>query len=98
MIVLLRAEVSRHSIDQKGSELMNAGQRSPQFVRYVREKLILEFQLLLSAHLQRAQQSLPLHRIAHGPFQTAAGDCAFYQIILHPLMQGLRRQRFIVLS
>ena len=98
MIALFRADFAGQAIEQDGDELMNAGQRRAQFVRHVREELVLEFQLLLAAHLQRAQQRLPFHGVAHGPVQPAAGDGAFHQVVLYALMQGLHGQRFVVLS
>ncbi len=98
VVTLLGVDVARQAVQQDGDELMNAGQRRPQFVRNVREELILEFQLLVAAHLQGAKQRLPFHGVAHGALQLAAGDIAFDQVVLHTLVHGLHGQRFVVLA
>ncbi len=49
------------------------------------------------ADFERTEQRLPFHGVAHGAFQMVAGEVAFNQVVLHPLMNRLDRQRFIVL-
>jgi hypothetical protein len=74
------------------------GQGRAQFVRDVRQELVLEFQLLFLTHVQRPQQPLPFHGIAYGPLQMLAGDVAFNQVILHSLVDRLEGQSLIVLA
>lgn len=98
MIALFRADFAGQAVEQDGGKLVNAGQRGAQFMRNMRQKLILELQLLLAAHLQGTQQRLAFHGVAHGPIQSTAGDGAFHQIVLHALMEGLDGECFVVLS
>ena len=60
--------------------------------------MILELQLLLAAHLERPNQGLPFDGIPHDAVQMTTGDIAFHQIILHPLMQRLHGQLFVILA
>ncbi len=67
-------------------------------MRNVRQKLILEFELLFARDFQRTQQPLPFHRIAERTLQLFAGDVALDQIVLNALVDGFDRQRLIVLT
>jgi hypothetical protein len=78
--------------------LMNAGQRGSQFVRNVRQELVLEIDLLFLSDFECAHKGLPFHGIADGPLQMLAGDVAFDQIVLNSLMDRLHGQRFIILA
>ena len=57
MIGLVGRHRAGKAIEKQSDVLMNAGQRSAQFVRNVREKLVLEFQLLLLRDFEGAQQT-----------------------------------------
>src|SRR5580692_10660707 len=63
VLVLLGTHLARQTIEQNSDELMNAGERRAQLMRDVGEKLVLEFELLLTADLKRAQQRLALNRM-----------------------------------
>jgi hypothetical protein len=86
------------TVQQDGNELMNASQGRPQFVRNVRQELILELELLVTAHLEGTKQSLPFDGIAHDALQVAAGDIAFHQVILNALVQGFYGQGLVILA
>ena len=66
-------------------------------MRNVRQKLVLEFKLLLAGDIQSAQQPLSFHRIADGTLQLFAGDLTFDQVVLNTEVDGFERQRLIVL-
>jgi hypothetical protein len=72
--------------------------RGVQFVRHVRQKLILEFQLLLAGDFQRTQQRLPFYGITHGTFQLLAGNVPLDQVVLDAQVYGLHGQRLVVLT
>src|SRR6266404_7991117 len=64
----------------------------------MRQKLILEFQLLLAGNFQRTQQRLPFYGITHGTFQLLAGNVALDQVVLDAQVYGLHGQRLVVLT
>ncbi len=98
VIGLPRRDRSGQPIEHQRQVLVNAGQGRAQFVRNVRQKLVLEFQLLPAGDVECAQQRLPFHRIAHRPFQMLTGDVALDQVVLHALVHGLHREHFVVLA
>ncbi len=98
MVGLFGRHGARQAVQQESYVLVNAGERRAQFVRHVREKAILEFQLLLLADFQRPQQRLPFDGVAHGALQILAGDVALDQVILHAVMDGLHGQHFVILA
>ena len=95
---LVRHHGTSQPVQKECDVLVNAGQRCAQLVRNVGQKLVLEFKLLLAGDIQRAQQSLPFHRIADGTLQLFAGHVAFDQAVLNAVADGFERQRLIVLT
>src|SRR5580698_10860452 len=77
---------------------MDTREGSAEFVRDVREKLVLEFQLLFAADLERKQKRLALDGVPDGTIQFAVAEITFYQIVLHALMQRFDGQPFIILA
>ena len=86
MVALLGCDRAGQTVKEQRNVLMNASQWRAQFVGNMRKKTVLEFDLLLAADFERAQQRLPLDRISHRSFQIAAGHVALDQIILHALV------------
>ncbi len=97
VFALLLAHRAGQAIEQDSDELMNAGERCAQLVRYVRQKLVLELELLLPAYFERSQQRLALNCVPHGAIELAVAEVAFDEIVLHALVKRFDRQPLIVL-
>ena len=67
-------------------------------MRNMREKFILELKLLLSAHVEGHQQRLAFYGVPNRPRQLFAVEIALHQIVLHALMNGFRREGFVLQS
>ena len=78
MLALFAAQFARNAIEHDRRKLMDAGERRAQFMRDVRQKLIFELQLLTAAHIERGDQSLAFHGIAHCARQLLTIKISFY--------------------
>ena len=98
VIHLIRRDGTGQTIQKKRHVLVNASERSSQFVRNVGEESILKFELLFASNVQRADETLALDSVTKGALQLFAGDLAFYEVILNSEMDGFVGERVIILA